>query len=273
VVLIVVAQVLGLLSRVLPERAAWLAMWLTRRPTRRRGRHFGRELARHRIDGGEVVLRQADAKGRADGARVLLVHGWNADAADWLPLAQPLADAGLQVFAADLPGHGSARGRTASLPRFVRALAALDRAHGPFDIWIGHSMGANAALAVLAAGARAQRVVLLGTLVDPAAALRGFARDFGLSSEAAQAYLRQIESSERMRLDDLNAGRNAARIHQPTLLVHDTGDRVIPIAHGESLAVALPDARLLRTEGLGHRRLLADAAVAAAVVSFSLAAE
>jgi len=38
-------------------------------------------------------------------------------------------------------------GIVAPLPRFVRGLQTIAREHGPFDVWIGHSMGANAALA------------------------------------------------------------------------------------------------------------------------------
>jgi pimeloyl-ACP methyl ester carboxylesterase len=267
VVLIIVGRLLGLLSRLAPEVSARIALWLTRRTRRGNARRgFGREIARHRVGSGEVVL-HSFALNRG-GPRVLLVHGWNAAADHWAPMAAALTARGLDVLAVDLPGHGATRGRASSLPRFVRALERIEREHGPFDAWIGHSMGANAALASLARGARARRLVLIGPLVRPAWALRGFARGFGLTAAATRAYLRVIEQAEAMPLAAVDAERNAAQVDAPTLLVHDLDDRVIPIDHVEALLRVLPAARLLLTRGLGHRRVLADAEVARKVSDF-----
>jgi len=262
-----IGRLVGLLSLAMPRAAARLAWSLSRLTTRpRRQQPFGREVARHRSADGEVVLHALALPQR--GPRVLMVHGWNGAAQDWAPLARQLAARGFDVYAADLPGHGAAQGRSGSLPRFVRGLQTLAREHGPFQVWIGHSMGANAALAAIAQGAGARRLVLLGALVRPSWALRGFAAAFGLSAPATDAYLAEIERSEAMTIDQVEAESNAPRVSLPTLLVHDVGDRVIPLAHGEALAARLPQARLLRTRGLGHRRLLGDPEVGRQVAEF-----
>ena len=52
----------------------------------------------------------------------------------------------------------------------------------------------------------------------------------------------------------------------PALVVHDRGDREVPFEHGETLARSWPGARLMVTEGLGHRRILRDPEVVRAVV-------
>ncbi len=54
----------------------------------------------------------------------------------------------------------------------------------------------------------------------------------------------------------------------PLLVVHDRQDRRTSYADSVALAQSWPGARLLSTDGLGHRRLLDDAEVAAAVVEF-----
>ena len=54
----------------------------------------------------------------------------------------------------------------------------------------------------------------------------------------------------------------------PGLIVHDRGDRDVPVAHAERLQHSWPDARLMLTEGLGHRRILRDPEVIAAAVDF-----
>ena len=56
-----------------------------------------------------------------------------------------------------------------------------------------------------------------------------------------------------------------ARLSQPTLVVHDAADRAAPLAAGKGLAKALANARLMVTDGLGHRRGLNDAELIEAV--------
>lgn len=268
-VLILAARLVAWLSRIAPRVAAEVALLLTTLTQRARRGGLGRIVARHALFKGEVVLRALPAEAREQRGRVLLVHGWNAASSDWAVIARQLVERGMQVFVADMPGHGATRGRTSSLPRFVRALEAVDRAHGPFDVWVGHSMGANAALTAVARGARVNRLVLIAALVRPTRALRGFAAGFGLTPAATQAYLSSIERSEAMRLDDVDAERNAARVASPTLLIHDMRDKVIPIADAQALAAALPAARLVETDGLGHSRILASDRIAGAVAHFA----
>jgi pimeloyl-ACP methyl ester carboxylesterase len=54
----------------------------------------------------------------------------------------------------------------------------------------------------------------------------------------------------------------------PTLVVHDRGDRINPFAHGRAFVHAIAGARLVATDGLGHRKLLGDPAVLREVVAF-----
>src|SRR5262249_10768880 len=156
------------------------------------------------------------------------------------PLAEALVADGFSVTALDLPAHGVSPGRVSSLPRFVRGVLEANRRHGPFSVWIAHSMGVAASLAALAGGAQVHRLILLGGLVDPAGALREFAHGFGLNTAATRAYLAGIEREERMPLSEVDALRNARTITAPTLIVHDRDDRVIPVEHSRRLAAALP---------------------------------
>jgi len=266
-VLILLAQAMRLLSLLSPKAAAGIALRLTRRTRRREPGAVGRPPAdRFLVRGGEVVVHRA---GRDGGPKALLVHGWNGAASDWRELAEALVTDGFAVTALDLPAHGASRGRISSLPRFVRGVLEADRRHGPFDLWVAHSMGGAAVLAALARGVQARKVVLLGGLVDPAGSLREFARGFGLSAAATRAYLAGIEREEAMALADLDGLHNAHTVHAPVLIVHDRDDRVVPVAQGRALAGALQRGRLLQTSGLGHRRILKDAGIVRSIVEFA----
>ncbi|HEX2123879.1 MAG TPA: alpha/beta hydrolase [Thermoanaerobaculia bacterium] len=52
------------------------------------------------------------------------------------------------------------------------------------------------------------------------------------------------------------------------MIVHDRNDREVPWQEGSDAARAIPNAELVTVEGLGHRRILADAGVIARVVAF-----
>lgn len=275
-VLIALARVLGLLSRPAPRLAARLALRLTRLTKRRRPpganvARLPREVDRVRVGDEESVLHRFDQGVAVDAPRALLVHGWNSHAGDWGTLSRSLQAQGVRVYAADMPGHGAASGRSSSLPRFVRALRAIEAAHGPFDVWIGHSMGANAALAAYARRHHegGGRLVLVSPLVSPRRALQGFARAFGLSATATEIYLQEVERDERMTLDELDGTRIARRVDAPALVIHDADDRMIAAADAQVLARCFNAGRLLLTRGLGHRRILDDGAVVREITAFA----
>ena len=54
----------------------------------------------------------------------------------------------------------------------------------------------------------------------------------------------------------------------PLLVFHDREDRDVEWTNGEAIAAAWPDAELVSTSGLGHRRIVHDPNVVARAVSF-----
>jgi pimeloyl-ACP methyl ester carboxylesterase len=63
-------------------------------------------------------------------------------------------------------------------------------------------------------------------------------------------------------------GEVTAVIGHRALVIHDRDDRMMPWLHGATVARHWPGARLMSTEGLGHRRILADEAVTRAAADF-----
>jgi pimeloyl-ACP methyl ester carboxylesterase len=79
--------------------------------------------------------------------------------------------------------------------------------------------------------------------------------------------VRLIERRERVVMAEFEPAWIGNHLNQPTLLVHDRGDRTAPLAGSEALARVLPRSRLRTTDGLGHRRVLDDVAVLAEVTA------
>lgn len=211
-----------------------------------------------------AVYRRVDLPG--DLPVVLLVHGWAGDALQMRPLGDALAAAGFAPVLLDFPAHGRSSAWRSTLPQFVRALWAASARLGPLHAVVAHSLGALAAGHATASGLPVRRLALLAPSPPPGLFLHWFSGSFGLGAGLADRMRTAIERREGVPLHQFEPAWLGQRIAQPTLLVHDEGDRVAPLAGSHALQQALRDGRLATTRGLGHRRLLSDEASVAAVV-------
>lgn len=232
---------------------------------RRRALPPGWQLAHWPFEQGTVaVYRRADLPPGLP--TVLLVHGWAGDAMQMRPLGDALAAAGFAPVLLDFPAHGRSAAWRSTLPQFVRALWAASARLGPLHAVVAHSLGALAASHAAASGLPVQRLALLAPPPPPGIFLHWFSGSFGLGSTLAERMQAAIERREGVPLHQFEPAWLGERLAQPTLLVHDEGDRVAPLAGSQALLRALRDARLTTTQGLGHRRVLSDGAAIAAVV-------
>jgi pimeloyl-ACP methyl ester carboxylesterase len=219
------------------------------------------------LEGGHAVLwRRPDVQdGCADRPPVLLVHGWAGDAMQMRTLGDALAQAGFAPLLLDFPGHGRSDGWRSTLPQFVRTLFAVQARVGPLHGIVAHSLGALAATHAAAKGLAVGRLALIAPSPPPAKVIGWFAHAFGIGEALARPMTQWIEGREGIPLAQFEPGWLGARVEQPTLVVHDAGDRAAPLGVGKALARSLRGARLMVTEGLGHRRGLNDALVIDAV--------
>ncbi len=207
-----------------------------------------------------------------EGPVVLLVHGWGGHSGQMLALAAALEAQGLQAVLLDMPAHGRSAGAVSNLPQFARALeyvVARLQQHGQvLHAVVAHSLGANAAAHAASRGRTAQRLVLVAPPASPHEYTRLFARMFGLSEATRAALQQRIEAREGILMPQFEPAAVGPRIHVPTLVVHDRGDRINRFADGQAYARAIAGAELVATEGLGHAKILRDAQVLATVARF-----
>jgi pimeloyl-ACP methyl ester carboxylesterase len=209
---------------------------------------------------------------RPDAPRVLLVHGWGGHAGQMLALAQAVAAEGFTPVLLELPAHGRSAGTVSNLPQFARAIdyvaARLAQQGAVLQAVVAHSLGANALAYAAGRGLPVQSLVLLAPPASPQAFTRYFAQVFGLSERTRAAMQRRVEAREGILMPLLEPDAVGPRIGLPTLVVHDRDDRVNRFADGVAYRDAIAGARLIATEGLGHRRILKEPAVLQEVVAF-----
>jgi pimeloyl-ACP methyl ester carboxylesterase len=203
------------------------------------------------------------------GPTVLLVHGWEGRGSQLGSLVQPLVEAGMSVVAFDAPAHGDSPGSRLYLTDHADAIADVISAIGPVHALVAHSFGAAAVLLAHARhGVDISRNVMIAPNVLIDDAIVKFTRAVALDDRDRDSFERHLVGASGVPIDALAVERLAGQRDAALLVVHDREDREVAVKHGDRLAAAWPNAQLVLTNELGHRRILRDDAVIERVVEF-----
>ncbi|MFP3873209.1 MAG: alpha/beta fold hydrolase [Thiohalophilus sp.] len=265
---------LALLGSVAPSLAGelacrrWFAPYRFRRPPRERvWLNAARREYVSCLDNGMVALYRWGHKG----PRVLLMHGWNGRATQLSAFIEPLLQAGYQVIAFDAPAHGLSPGKRTDLIEIAHAMRSVSVRFGPFEGIIAHSFGVAATTYALRhLGVATRRVVGVSPPGRMPYLFHSFCELLRLSLRAREAFeARVMERFGKDVWEQLSPEANVELLENiPALLIHDNDDREVTPTQAEILHQAWPGSHLLRTDGLGHRRILRDPAVIAHTVRF-----
>jgi pimeloyl-ACP methyl ester carboxylesterase len=209
-----------------------------------------------------------------DGPPVYLVHGWGGSAGQLGAFVEPLTRAGYQVVAFDGPSHGQSQPgpsgpRSSTILEFAEALRAVAAVHGPAPAVIAHSLGCAATAIAMRDGLTTTRAVFVAPFVDVMPYTHEFARRLGFGEHVRAGMTARIERRLDLPMSTFDLTLLPRRMTPPPLLVvHNREDRETRWPDSRRLSQVWPDARLLTTSGLGHRRILSDPQVVAQVVRF-----
>ena len=210
---------------------------------------------------------------------VVLVHGAGGSRANWSRLAGVL-DAGLNVVALELPGHGESDGPAAgSVAEMASWLAGL------LEAWNldrppvagGHSMGGAVALELaLTRPDLISGLALIGSgasMPVNSALLEGLADNFEATVRLIvkwclhqEAPAELFEAEYRLMADNgpelliqnftacdgFDRSEDLARVSRPALVVCGLQDKMTPASSSEFLAAGIPEARLELIDRAGH---------------------
>jgi pimeloyl-ACP methyl ester carboxylesterase len=210
--------------------------------------------------------------GRQRGEVVVLAHGWNGRAAQFATLVRELVSEGYRVVAFDAPAHGDSGARAAYIIDWVETLGALQQRYGRFTAVVGHSFGGLATLIATAHGVAADRVITVAAPADAELLLTQFQAMLGFDGRTAAVlrtrFARRYFPHEADPFSRLSSVRHPVPQATRLLVVHDEGDRVVPIAESARISDANPSAQRLTTRGLGHSRILQSDQFLDAVLDF-----
>lgn len=257
-------QVLGALA---PRLTAGIARRMLMRPQVHEPRE-GERIALAQAERITLRFGLSALRWGGPGPVVLMMHGWSGRPTQFRHLVEPLVAAGRQVIALDAPAHGRSPGAEAHPLAFAEAVleAAGELRH--VESVVGHSMGGAAVLLALAEQKFADRATVIGSPGAMHRVLDRFASTIALPPAAKREFFAIVDRHVGVPASELDVARHPAALDLPGLIVHDRDDDSVPFCEAEAIARVWPHARLIATRGLGHRRVLSDPGVVAAITRF-----
>ena len=175
---------------------------------------------------------------------VIITHG-NAESIDFLPDEfQPFTERGVSLLMVEFPGYGRSQGSpsqqtiTAAMLKAYDMVAARPDVDADRIILMGRSLGGGAVCRLAA-----QRPIRGLILVSAFTSVTAFAPRYLVPSFLVKDPF-----------DNLSVIR---AFDKPTLIIHGTRDEIIPYRHGQALAAAARDGKLVSFRS-GHNDLPTD---------------
>lgn len=202
---------------------------------------------------GILPVAHADANGPSRGS-ILLLHGWSGRPTQLGALAAALQRAGYTCTLPTAPGHRPGHAHSSSLKDFAEFAQWMYRHHGPFDAAVGHSLGGAALLLSRQTDVAWNKTVAIGSFGQTERVFQAFIQQSGLPERYVSRLLERVE--QELGTSPRGYSPHLAPFPGRTLLIHDQEDEEVPFSDAEVLVSHLPEARLLVTQGLGHRKIL-----------------
>ena len=200
--------------------------------------------------------------------KVLLLHGWAGRGTQMFTIADKLLEHKRMVISIDGPSHGLSDGKRTNMPEFIESIKVIQEKYGPFEAAIGHSFGGMVLLKSVASFLSIEKLIVMGTADDVEEIIHDLTKKLQLKVTTANYVLRKLERQFKTPLKTLTSSVSAKAIKIPTLVIHDTDDKEVPVSCAYKIRQNLEYGKILITHKLGHQRILKDNAVQEHVIDF-----
>lgn len=200
--------------------------------------------------------------GNPKGPLVLMVHGWESNAASLSAIATQLAATGHHVVLFNLPAHGYSKLKKTNIKMckdvFLAVIAALDPSE-PFSV-VSHSFGSAVTSFALSKTTYAiDQLIFLTSPNEITNIFKEYASFIGLGQKSFGLLCQKAEGILHEPLDHLKVELLGDKInYKNLLLIHDKQDRIIPMTNAEAIQKRWANAELQLIEQTGHYKMLWD---------------
>ncbi|SCY86225.1 alpha/beta fold hydrolase [Flavobacterium anhuiense] len=251
-----VGSYINFLSYVRPQKAMELSYALFSQP--RIGRLKKEELPK--------VLRHAETEifhhnehhfqtyvWKGNETKILLVHGWESNAARWKKTLPHLQKSGSTIIAIDAPAHGQSSGKEFNVPLYAEFINKAVEKYQP-EIIIGHSIGGAACVyhQYLFPNTSINKMVILGAPSDLKTLIDNYISMLSLNRRMLPLLESKFINRFNFKLEDFSGQKFASEITIPGFIAHDTSDKIVAFAEGKKIAQGWKNSQFIETSGLGH---------------------
>lgn len=204
------------------------------------------------------------------GPLVILVHGWNGRASQMAVLAKAIADAGFRAVAIDVTGHGASPGSRTGWAIFMQDIAALTEAlETDVYAYVGHSAGGLALMAARRTrGIKAKRLVCIAAPSYPFPPVVAIRKRLAPPARVIERYQDYLASQFETQWEPLARGSSFEGAGSDLLLIYDEDDRYVNHTEADRIQAVCPGARVMKTHGTSHSRILGAPEVCRGVINF-----
>jgi dipeptidyl aminopeptidase/acylaminoacyl peptidase len=153
---------------------------------------------------------------------------------------------------------------------FIESILEVEKAFGPFEFAVGHSLGGMSILNAIKKGLQIKKAVVIGSGNSVINIVNTFIEKIGLPNDVAVLMKNNFEKKYHFEMESFSAYVAAKEVKIPVLVIHDTDDEDIPVSEAYHLSEHLTNKEILITNTLGHRKILGDSKVIHKIVEFLL---
>lgn len=206
-----------------------------------------------------------------DGDKIIyLVHGWESNASMMKAFITPLIQHGYKVVAFDMPAHGHSSKQATHLKDFSAALEYVISIYGEAFGIVAHSFGGTATVLLMIEKQHLlpKKLCLISPMQSLYSHLNVFNTITGLSESMMDKLLLTLRKHYALEAQLTDIRPLVQGLSMPSLLIHDAHDRLIPVEVSDHLADSWSSARYIKTQTLGHRKILKDPFVVQQVTDY-----
>jgi pimeloyl-ACP methyl ester carboxylesterase len=198
---------------------------------------------------------------------ILLLHGWESNAARWQSLISVLKKNKYSIVALDAPAHGASGNPFFNPLLYANMVHEVVKKHQPTAI-VGHSVGGYTTAFYLHnfKHPSVSKVILMAALSDNSLVFDYFLSYIKVNQRVREAFYDYVMTNLGGSPKELTGANFAKKFSEKALIIHDKGDELIPFSDGEKIHAAWKNSIFTPTEGFGHR--LRDKQVDRSILDF-----
>ena len=185
--------------------------------------------------------------------KVLLVHGWDSNAARWKAVIAALRSANYTVIAFDAPAQGKSGHKTINGVLYAEALEKVAQRFKP-DYVVGHSFGGMAVAHYFANfdAVPIKRMILMATPSKFTRILDDYYKLINYNKSGQRAIEKRFKKTFGFETSYFTIEDFVKKIDIPGLVIHDKQDATTPFREGKVIHENWKKSTFFTVDGVGH---------------------